>query len=72
MSLVCLDTLTGQECILAGGRKAVRRSEVRLACSLDSKLRILIREPDFCHYVFIIYVPQLCDMPFYAARALQT
>ncbi|MEW5317451.1 MAG: hypothetical protein WDW38_008745 [Sanguina aurantia] len=62
----------GQECVLAGGRKAVRRSEVRLACSPDSKLRILIREPDFCHYVFIIYVPQLCDMPFYAARALQT
>ncbi|MEW5307448.1 MAG: hypothetical protein WDW36_009843 [Sanguina aurantia] len=62
----------GQECVLAGGRKAVRRSEVRLACSPDSKLRILIREPDFCHYVFIIYVPQLCDMPFYAARASQT
>lgn len=30
--------------------------------------RIQIREPDFCTYTFVIYVPQLCELPYYRPR----
>lgn len=50
----------GDECVLSGGRRVVRRSEVRLACSPDERLHMVVREPDFCSYVFVIYVPELC------------
>lgn len=50
----------GNECVLGGGRRAVRKTEVRIACSPDGKLHMLVREPDFCHYIFVIYTPALC------------
>eukprot|EP00198_Chlamydomonas_reinhardtii_P011586 XP_001700923.1 predicted protein [Chlamydomonas reinhardtii] len=58
----------GDECVLGGGRRVVRRVEARIACSPDSALYMLIREPDFCTYTFVIYVPQLCELPYYRPR----
>ncbi|GFR45017.1 hypothetical protein Agub_g6328, partial [Astrephomene gubernaculifera] len=53
----------GDECVLAGGRRVVRRVEARIACSPDPGRRyMLVREPDFCSYVFVIYVPELCEL----------
>ena len=51
---------SGDTCHLSGGKKVARRTEVRIACSPDSRVHMLIREPDYCSYVFVLYVPQLC------------
>eukprot|EP00955_Chlamydomonas_euryale_P020446 216776-Chlamydomonas_euryale.AAC.1 len=47
----------GDECVLAGGRRVERSVEARIACSPDGRLNMLVREPDFCTYVFVIYSP---------------
>ncbi len=54
--------------MLGGGRRVVRRVEARLACSPDANTYMLIREPDFCTYVYVIYVPQLCKLEYYKPR----
>jgi hypothetical protein len=51
--------------VLAGNRRVVRRTEVRIACSPDDRLHLLIREPDFCSYIWVIYSPALCTLPEY-------
>ena len=48
--------------MLAGNRRVVRKSEARMACSPDGRLHMLVREPEFCHYVFVIYSPALCQV----------
>lgn len=52
----------GHECVLAGGRREVRSTEVRIACSPDRRLHILVREPDFCSYIFVLYSPAMCEL----------
>ena len=61
----------GDECMLGGGRRVVRRTEVRIACSPDRRLRLLIREPDFCHYVYVLYSPALCLLDEFKPKPLQ-
>jgi hypothetical protein len=56
-------------CTLAGGKRARRQVEARFACSPDNKLHMLAREPDFCHYVFVIYSPALCKLERYKPRS---
>jgi hypothetical protein len=56
-------------CTLAGGVRVVRSVEARLACSPDGKLSMLVREPDFCTYVFVVYSPALCTVQQFAPRA---
>jgi hypothetical protein len=41
----------------------MRQTEVRLACSPDGEMHMLVREPAFCSYVVVLYVPTLCNMP---------
>ncbi|KAL6764757.1 hypothetical protein V8C86DRAFT_1367634 [Haematococcus lacustris] len=53
----------GDECVLANNRRVIRRSEVRIACSPDDKIHLLVREPDFCTYIWVIYSPSLCSIP---------
>jgi hypothetical protein len=36
---------------------------VRIACSPDGDLHLLVREPDFCQYVLVVYSPALCSVP---------
>ena len=52
----------GEECVLAGNRRVVRKTEARIVCSPDSKVHMLVREPQFCHYVFVIYSPAMCSL----------
>lgn len=56
-------TSSGDECVLAKGRRAIRNTEVRIACSPDERMHLLVREPDFCSYIFVLYVPALCELP---------
>jgi hypothetical protein len=58
-------SFAGQMCVLGGGREVPRRTEVRIACSPDARLHFLVREPDFCQYIFVIYSPSLCSLPEY-------
>ena len=58
-------TLAGDECFLARGRRATRHTEVRIACSPDQRVHLLVREPDFCSYIFVVYSPALCGLPAY-------
>ncbi|KXZ53821.1 hypothetical protein GPECTOR_6g739 [Gonium pectorale] len=58
----------GDECVLGGGRRVVRRVEARVACSPDSNTYMLVREPDFCTYTFVIFVPELCALDYYKPR----
>ncbi|KAF5829741.1 hypothetical protein DUNSADRAFT_15565 [Dunaliella salina] len=53
----------GHKCFLAGGRQEVRSTEVRIACSPDRRLHMLVREPDFCSYIFVLYSPAVCELP---------
>lgn len=46
----------------------MRKSEVRIACSFDSNIHMLVREPDFCQYVFVIYSPSLCKVERFKPR----
>lgn len=46
----------------------MRKSEVRIACSFDSSIHMLVREPDFCQYVFVIYSPSLCKVERFKPR----
>lgn len=62
----------GQVCTLGGGKRVVRRTEVRIACSPDKKLRLLVREPDFCRYIFVIYSPGLCQVEQYSPKDVPT
>jgi hypothetical protein len=62
----------GDECVLAGGRRVVRRVEARIACSPDSSTYMLVREPDFCSYVFVVFTPSLCGLEYYKPRALSS
>ncbi|GAX75433.1 hypothetical protein CEUSTIGMA_g2877.t1 [Chlamydomonas eustigma] len=52
----------GEECVLAGNRRVIRKTEARVACSPDEQMHMLVREPDFCQYVFVIYSPALCQV----------
>ncbi|KAG2496044.1 hypothetical protein HYH03_005965 [Edaphochlamys debaryana] len=58
----------GDECVLGGGRRVVRRVEARIACSPDAGTYMLIREPDFCTYTFVVYTPALCALDYYKPR----
>jgi hypothetical protein len=69
---VCVCACIGDMCFLAGGRQAVRRTEVRLACSPTDRIHLLVREPDFCHYIFVIYSPALCTLRHYAPKSEPT
>lgn len=53
----------GQECVLAGNKRVIRNTEVRFACSPDSRIHFLVREPDFCSYIYVVYLPALCEVP---------
>jgi hypothetical protein len=50
---------------LKGGRKEIRHTEVRIACSPTGSPFMLVREPDFCQYVFVVYLPSLCELDRY-------
>ena len=52
----------GEECVLAGNRRVIRKTEARIVCSPDSKVHMLVREPQFCHYIFVIYTPAMCSL----------
>jgi len=53
----------GDECVLAKGRRMRRRTEVRFACSPDGHTYMLVREPDYCTYVVVVYAQALCALP---------
>lgn len=51
----------GESCMVDG--KAVdRQVELRAACSPDSSLHLLVREPNFCRYIMVLYHPELCEV----------
>lgn len=60
--------LGGDRCDLERGRSRSRQVEARLACSPDGELRLLIREPEFCKYIFVVYSPALCELDAFKPR----
>lgn len=59
----------GDECILGGGgRRVLRKAEARIACSPDQRIHMLVREPDFCSYVYVVYSPSLCEVPHFKPK----
>ena len=52
----------GDECVLGGGRRVQRKVEARVACSPDARIHMLVREPDFCSYVYVVFSPALCEV----------
>lgn len=52
-------------CTLKGGKTVPRHVQARFACSPDGKMHMLVREPDFCSYVFVVYSPALCSLERY-------
>ena len=81
-----LPHIPGEECVLAGNKRVIRKTEARVVCSPDAKVWILegadqaalstmihtssilvqvhmlVREPNFCQYVYVIYSPALCQV----------
>jgi hypothetical protein len=55
----------GDACTLKGGKTAQRSVQARFACSPDGQLHLLVREPDFCTYIFVVYSPALCALERY-------
>lgn len=55
---------SGDECVLQDIHRK-RSTEVRIACSPDSNLHVLVREPDLCTYVYVVYSPTLCTLQRY-------
>lgn len=55
----------GDRCELADGVTKQRTAEVRYACSPDADPHLLVREPDFCEYVVVVYSPGLCQLKAY-------
>jgi hypothetical protein len=65
-------------CCCAGGEKCgnegagkPRQVELRFACSPHNSWRMLVREPQFCSYVVVVYHPGLCKVPRYAPVPVQ-
>ncbi|KAF8066329.1 P4H4 [Scenedesmus sp. PABB004] len=54
----------GEACTGEGGGRP-RQVELRLACSPAAPRgwRMLVREPEFCRYVVVLYHPALCALP---------
>lgn len=44
-------------------RSVLRSSELRLMCSPDADMHIIVVEPQQCSYVVELYVPELCALP---------
>jgi hypothetical protein len=56
----------GEKCGSEGAGKP-RQVELRFACSPHkNSWRMLVREPQFCSYVVVVYHPGLCKVPRYA------
>lgn len=51
----------GEACNV-NGKSIDRQVELRAACSPDSSLHLLVREPNFCQYIMVLYHPQLCGV----------
>lgn len=56
---------SGGEPCGAEGKGRPRSVELRVACSPHKTMQLLIREPDFCRYVMVLYHPALCQLPRY-------
>eukprot|EP00879_Flechtneria_rotunda_P021485 GHRR01022642.1.p1 GENE.GHRR01022642.1~~GHRR01022642.1.p1 ORF type:complete len:613 (+),score=206.25 GHRR01022642.1:336-2174(+) len=56
---------TEGEMCTAEGRGRPRQVELRVACSPDKKWHMLVREPEFCKYIMVLYHPLLCSVPAY-------
>jgi hypothetical protein len=54
----------GEKCGNEGAGKP-RQVELRFACSPHNSWRMLVREPQFCSYVVVVYHPGLCKVPRY-------
>lgn len=54
----------GEPCGSEGAGKP-RTVELRVACSPHKTMQLLIREPQFCQYVMVLYHPELCHLPRY-------
>lgn len=49
-------------CTQVSGRAVDRQVELRAACSPDTALHLLVREPEFCRYIMVLYHPHLCKV----------
>jgi hypothetical protein len=53
----------GDSCCWVSAPLCAPPLQVRLACSPDRSFHFLVREPQFCSYIFVIYSPALCTVP---------
>ena len=53
----------GDPCEVEEGGKQPRQTELRIACSPDPERHLLMREPQQCQYVMVLYEPSLCEVP---------
>lgn len=53
----------GEMCSLDQGGSRARETELRIACSPDDQQHLLIREPEQCRYVMVLFEPSLCTVP---------
>eukprot|EP00775_Hariotina_reticulata_P011589 gene11589-11733_t len=56
--------LEGEKCTHEGKGRA-RQVELRLACSPNKNWHMLVREPDFCRYIMVLYHPSMCTIQRY-------
>ena len=47
--------------IISGSLRAVCVDQVRMACSPDAEVYMLVREPELCQYVVTLYHPLHCS-----------
>ena len=52
---------TGGDMCSQEGYKKARTTQVRLVCSPDQNAHMLVREPEFCSYIVVLYLPVLCN-----------
>jgi hypothetical protein len=56
--------LEGEKCAHEGRGRA-RQVELRLACSPSKNWHMLVREPEFCRYIMVLYHPSMCTVQRY-------
>lgn len=56
---------TGGEACGGEGKGRARSVELRVTCSPHKSMQLLIREPEFCRYIMVLYHPALCSLPRY-------
>ena len=52
----------GDSCNLGGDKETARTAEVRIACSPDSQQHLVMREPEQCQYIIVMYDPGVCEL----------